>query len=116
MTKNIAAIFMVIMVLAQIVGAQHSAVHFTDGGHYELSHSDHDDNTGGDDTDDTRDVSEACDICVMTKALSFGLMADVTTLAFNKRFDQARFNYFSHTVSNRKFTLYSACAPPVFLV
>ena len=113
MTKNMAAIFVAIMLLAQIGIAQHNSVHFTDHGHYEYVHDDHNHDNH---QDHKKNARETCQICLLAKSLSSGLVATHAEIpapvlsvhrALKSR-DQIAHNY--------QYGFYNPRAPPVFLI
>jgi hypothetical protein len=79
MTKSIATVFVTIMLMAQIGVAQHNTVHFSDHGHYQQAHLEHD--NGHDEYDDhhnddqKKSASDACQICLLAKSLSFACVS-----------------------------------------
>lgn len=109
MTKNMAAIFVAIMLLAQIGIAQHNTVHFTDHGHYEHSHDDHDD-------DHKKNVSKDCQICLLTKSLAFGLIVPSVDLPAPVLSGYAAVKNPNQIIIRHERTLYNPRAPPAFLI
>lgn len=109
MTKNMAAILVAIMLLAQIGIAQHNVVHFTDHGHYEHSHDDQND-------DHQKNVSETCQICLLAKSLSFGLLPYSPALNAPVLSSYTVLNSHDQVVAVYKRALYNPRAPPVLLV
>ncbi len=109
MTKNMAATFVAIMLLAQIGIAQHNVVHFTDHGHYEHSH---DDNDG----DHKKSASEACQICLLTKSLSLGLAPDYVDLTISVLSAHAALKSHDQIITNHQYAFYTPRAPPIFLI
>lgn len=113
MTKNIAAIFAAIMLLAQIGIAQHNVGHFTDHGHYEhgLEEHDHEDKK-----DHKKGVSEACQLCLLTKSLSSGLLSYHADLSVPSFSGHDVFKSRDHVVSNLQTTPYIPRGPPALLI
>jgi len=109
MTKNKAAILVAIMLLAQFGIAQHNAVHFTDHGHYEHNHDDNE-------NDQKKNVSEACQICLLTKSLSFGLIAHQADLPVPVLSGHAAPKSHNKIVANHQDALYNPRAPPAVLI
>ena len=107
MTKYMVAIFAAIMLLAQIGIAQHNAVHFTDHGHYEQN---------GNDSDQKQNVSETCQICLLTKSLSFGLIAHHVELPTPVLSSYVALKSHDQIVTSYRRTLYNPRAPPSFLI
>ena len=109
MTKNMAAVFIAIMMLAQLGLAQHSAVHFNAHGHYEQTQD-------NDDSDQNKRVGENCKICLLTKSLSVGLTASQAELPVPSGQVQADFAYNNSTIAQSRAASYNPRAPPAFLI
>ena len=108
------ALFVAVMLLAQIGIAQHYTVHFTDHGLYEHHYDDHaEDDTN---SDHKKNASEACQICLLTKSLSLGIVPSdvylsarvISTHTFAKTHDQRN--------TPAKYASYNPRAPPAFLI
>jgi len=119
-TKHIAATLMAIMLLTQIGLAQHSAVHFTDYGHYEQGYShnhihtqdDHEDH----DSEHQKNTSESCQICLLSKSIAFSLttnQADFLKLSLSR---YQAVHYAKAFILKRQQVKYNPRAPPVFLI
>lgn len=109
MTKSIAAIFVAIMLLAQIGVAQHNAVHFTDHSHYEHNHDDHND-------EHEKNASENCQICLLTKSLSFALFSDSDSFVISAFLGGDSFCHDDQVITADHCRSYNPRAPPVFLI
>ena len=107
-----AAIFVAIMLLAQVGIAQHNVVHFTDHGHYEHNHDEH----NGDENERKKTASESCQICLLTKSLSFGLIANHTDLPVSALSSHAALKSHDRILINHQHALYNPRAPPAFLI
>lgn len=121
MTNYMAAIFMAIMLLAQIGTAQHSVVHFEDHAHYEYpqdheghsGHADHDDHEG--DRQENR-ASQDCQICLIVKSMSLALNDQNEVLHIFSIYDHSFFTTDDLIISDNQHRLYHARAPPAFLI
>ncbi len=109
MKKNVAAIFVLIMLLAQIGIAQHNVVHFKGHGHSEHHHDDHND-------DHKKNVSETCQTCLLVKSLSFGLVTYHPDLPTPEFVGCAFLNNDNRAPTSNQHALYHARAPPGFLI
>ena len=107
MTKNVAAIFVAIMLLAQIGIAQHNIVHFTDHGYYEH---------GRDDDNHKKNASETCQICLLTKSLSLGLVVYHADLVVPVLSGHVALKNYDNVVNNNQYALYNSRASPALFV
>jgi|GEM_PF-3801021 len=117
MTKKMSAIFVAIMLFAQIGIAQHNAVHFSghgDHAHYEHSHDEH--KHGDNDQDQKKNFSEACQTCLLAKSLSLGLVSYHADLPARVLSKEDFFKSHGRIVINHKRALYNPRAPPFFLI
>lgn len=109
MTKNMAAIFVAIMLLAQIGIAQHNTVHFKDHGHYEHNQKDHGDHH-------KKNASESCQICLLAKSLSSGLVATHAEIPAPVLSVHRTLKSRDQIAHNHQYGFYNPRAPPVFLI
>ena len=101
-------ILMVVMLLAQIGVAQHSSVHFTDHGHYGHNHDDHEKHD--------QNATENCQICLITKSLSFGLASDTTSITLPFIFGEELQKGGDLVFTAHHALLYNPRAPPSPLI
>lgn len=108
---SILGVLALVMLLAQVGVAQHASVHFTDHGHYEHSHDGHD---HGDENNKT--AQENCSICLLTKALGFGIVPEQALVYASLSSDHGLFQGYDLFVSNQQLQPYNPRAPPTFLI
>ena len=106
------------LVLGQVALAQHKVTHIDHGASFELAsaHNDKHDHNDHEHDDDQKNINENCQVCLLTNALVFAIVAETDDFSFTLTTSYNLSKNHGWLVNGNVHEPYNPRAPPTFLI